>query len=403
MLDKKKLEYANDLFRMDNIEEILFLYLYNENYKNMKYVLTGDKYKTKLPDWMCDREYGDFWVLNLFSGNSLYFFDSKTVRKMMKGNAINALDICLGLDNQAVSYLKGIFTEQPKQIPQDKKKYIDFLLRKEVNFDYTLYVWENMKKITDKKVATNVIDTIKACERFKNIDVDTYKRTGVIRYIKNEDEIERDAMQMYWLIESGNKDKDIEVFWKKQQAAYLLLLEAIYIKFTSNRNAKHKFEVLFDFVNNELGVVLEREMVICYHFFNNDNKVTKFFKKVKDTNKSIIKDVKGMSWDLFHIRYMEFIMGMKLLEEVDYTIYSLLTFDRGMVECIEICPIKKFIIVENGFLPMFEYGVKDIVKENDLEKMYMQNLEKRHRIFEEADYDLMQLELEEKVEKCIKS
>lgn len=59
-------------------------------------------------------------------------FDKKTVSEMVKGEAKNRMDVCLGLDNQAVSYLKGIFTEQPTKIPQDKKMYIDFLLKKEV-------------------------------------------------------------------------------------------------------------------------------------------------------------------------------------------------------------------------------------------------------------------------------
>lgn len=229
------------------------------------------------------------------------------------------------------------------------------------------------------------------------MDVEIYIKNGEIRYTKNEDEIEQLSIGMYQLMEQGNQNERMSSFWKRQEASYLLLLKAVIINFSSNRNARHKFEELFNFVNDDLGVVLEREMVICYHFFNRDHLVDKFFKRIQTTNKDLIKDIYGMSWDLFHIRHMEFMMGKQLLEEASYTVFSLLTFDRGMAECIEVCPIRKYIISEEKLYPLFEYGIRNILSEKDFDNMYMDNIEKRQNIVGKSNYNILKLQLENEI------
>lgn len=53
-------------------------------------------------------------------------------------------------------------------------------------------------------------------------------------------------------------------------------------------------------------------------------------------------------------------------------------------------------------MPVFQNGLKDIFKGNDLERIHYKNIKKRRQVYEESDYKLLQHKLEDDVKSCIK-
>ncbi|MGI5997566.1 MAG: hypothetical protein ACOX89_02765 [Lutispora sp.] len=120
-----------------------------------------------------------------------------------------------------------------------------------------------------------------------------------------------------------------------------------------------------EFVNKEIGCILEREIAICYLFLSHDKRIEKFFKKIKPNCKDIVKHISGMAWDLFHLRHLEFLMATLKPLNARYVLYSIITFDYGLQEVLKVYPIKKCAIYDGIFLPVFEIPLYELIKEID--------------------------------------
>ena len=75
-----------------------------------------------------------------------------------------------------------------------------------------------------------------------------------------------------------------------QKAIYVLILKTICIEFSNaKKSAKNKIMTLFEFVNEQLEV--------CYCYFNHDERVKKFFKKIQRNSKDLLDTINGVAWD----------------------------------------------------------------------------------------------------------
>lgn len=183
-----------------------------------------------------------------------------------------------------------------------------------------------------------------------------------------------------------------------QPFIYCLLLKTSLISFKSKSGIKKKMEDLMNFINEELGVFLQREVVLCYWFLmnRNDTRIAKFFKLVQSNSKKLISVLQGMSWDLFHIRNCIEMGIHNDTQEGKLIIHYLVTHDNGLSEVIDAYPIKFLISKKDNLAPItvFAEPLYETIPEIDIEDLLIKNKEQRTNTYQNNDIDILIKRLE---------
>lgn len=350
-------EAINEMFLCKNLMEHMgcFQHFYEE-LKDCTFVVFSEDEGTELPEALHSNYDNDFAIINIGSTNRYYAVNSTIYEEMLRtGRSDYYIDVCVELDTQAVSYLKNIFEEYNKIPDYDKiRKMIEYLQLPEVNYCCVPYLVENAAKKDD----INVIDcykNIKSFMLFKSFDFSVFEEKGECAYVRQEEDIQIDVDGLYNDMLSEKFYQAYENLFRMQKALYVLLLKTVCIEFTNRKSAKNKVMELFDFVNEQLGFIAERELEVCYYYFNHHEKTKKFFKKVQKNSKDLLHTINGMAWDLIHIRLIEQQFTLKPTDEVRFAIHVLLTYDDGLKEILQINPIEQIVFYKDIPIPKLKH------------------------------------------------
>lgn len=230
---------------------------------------------------------------------------------------------------------------------------------------------------------------------FKSFDYQKMLHNEEFVYNRGEEDILIDADCLYNDMLSTQFIKSYGDYPKLQNSIYILLMKSICIEFKNSRkSAQNKFSELIDFINEELGFVPERELEICYRYYERDDRTKKFFKKIQKNSKCLIDSINGMAWDLVHIRLMERQYLTTLVEDVRYAIHIFLTFDNGLKEILQINPIEQIALYKGAAIPKLKNRWLDHIN-NAYERIYgKENAARRHQTFVTRDISRLQRKTE---------
>lgn len=389
-------EAINEMFLCKNLMEHMgcFQHFYEE-LKDCTFVVFSEDEGTELPEALHSNYDNDFAIINIGSTNRYYAVNSTIYKEMLRtGRSDYYIDVCVELDTQAVSYLKNIFEEYNKIPDYDKiRKMIDYLQLPEVNYCCVPYLVENAAKKDD----INIIDcykNIKSFMLFKSFNFSIFEEKGECAYVRQEEDIQIDVDGLYNDMLSEKFYQAYENLFRMQKALYVLLLKTVCIEFTNRKSAKNKVMELFDFVNEQLGFIAERELEVCYYYFNHHEKTKKFFKKVQKNSKDLLHTINGMAWDLIHIRLIEQQFTLKPTDEVRFAIHVLLTYDDGLKEILQINPIEQIVFYKDIPIPKLKHFWIDNIPGAKEKLLSEENRRRRHQAFVEMDVNELTRTLE---------
>ena len=389
-------EAINEMFLCKNLMEHMgcFQHFYEE-LKDCTFVVFSEDEGTELPEALHSNYDNDLAIINIGSTNRYYAVNSTIYEEMLRtGRSDYYIDVCVELDTQAVSYLKNIFEEYNKIPDYDKiRKMIEYLQLPEVNYCCVPYLVENAAKKDD----INVIDcykNIKSFMLFKSFDFSVFEEKGECAYVRQEEDIQIDVDGLYNDMLSEKFYQAYENLFRMQKALYVLLLKTVCIEFTNRKSAKNKVMELFDFVNEQLGFIAERELEVCYYYFNHHEKTKKFFKKVQKNSKDLLHTINGMAWDLIHIRLIEQQFTLKPTDEVRFAIHVLLTYDDGLKEILQINPIEQIVFYKDIPIPKLKHFWIDNIPGAKEKLLSEENRRRRHQAFVEKDVNELTRTLE---------
>lgn len=389
-------EAINEMFLCKNLMEHMgcFQHFYEE-LKDCTFVVFSEDEGTELPEALHSNYDNDFAIINIGSTNRYYAVNSTIYEEMLRtGRSDYYIDVCVELDTQAVSYLKNIFEEYNKIPDYDKiRKMIEYLQLPEVNYCCVPYLVENAAKKDD----INVIDcykNIKSFMLFKSFDFSVFEEKGECAYVRQEEDIQIDVDGLYNDMLSEKFYQAYENLFRMQKVLYVLLLKTVCIEFTNRKSAKNKVMELFDFVNEQLGFIAERELEVCYYYFNHHEKTKKFFKKVQKNSKDLLHTINGMAWDLIHIRLIEQQFTLKPTDEVRFAIHVLLTYDDGLKEILQINPIEQIVFYKDIPIPKLKHFWIDNIPGAKEKLLSEENRRRRHQAFVEKDVNELTRTLE---------
>ena len=378
------------------IEHLACYQHFYEDLQECTFVVFSEREGTKLPEPLCTNFDNDFAIINIGCADRFYAVNRQIYEEMiMTGRSDFGVDVCLELDTQAVSYIKNIFVEYNQISDYAKmKNLIEYLQFPGLNYSGIPYLVENAAK----KDVINKIEcykNIKSFMLFKSFKYSKFLQSGTCEYDKQEAEILLDADDLYNDIFSEKFALAYKDFIKMQNALYALLLKAIYIEFNhSNKSAQNKIMELFDFVNEYLGFIAERELEICYYYFMHDEKTKKFFKRAQRNSKDILNTINGMAWDLIHIRLVEWEFEFRPIDEVKFAIHVLLTFDNGLKEILQINPIEQIAIYRGVTHSRLKHAWIDKIPGAKEKLLSEENKQRRRQTLEKMDVDELKAVLE---------
>jgi len=120
--------------------------------------------------------------------------------------------------------------------------------------------------------------------------------------------------------------------------ACLLKMAAIQLKAPGNPPSK-KMAAFAEFCHSTLSTMPAREITVAKAYFQRGKKY-KFFNKVQKNNDNIIKVMRNMAWDMWHVRQLEQSFAQNPSDAARYFFPALLTFDQGLIEIMDLYRLK---------------------------------------------------------------
>ena len=258
------------------------------------------------------------------------------------------------IDTNIASYLDRLYKNNLKtELNPDILRMLDDFIFKHEYFKlgYNLYIWENILKGINDSI---VLDTA------KSIEYSFYPQKNLIdsiSLISIENEI-KERIKYIKLLKNEKEKQNIPIL--------CLLIKAFFIK-KLTYNLYERIEKLVYFINEELGIYMEVETVICILYLLDNKNIEKFFKE---------KDIVSMSWDLSHLRFLEEIYIKKPIFK-SITFPFIISSDEGLREVIKLYKIKGiYKIGTNEYDVIYEFNIEVYIEEYQGKKGFKVNKNK---------------------------
>ena len=111
---------------------------------------------------------------------------------------------------------------------------------------------------------------------------------------------------------------------------YLSLLKMSQIQLGyDNLSITDKLDLFVDFMATSICKIMQPEINLAKHYFTKGNGCG-FFGKIQIGNKSILNQLKNMTWDLLHLRFMDYSSAMFNAKKADALIPYFFTYDKRL-------------------------------------------------------------------------
>lgn len=332
---KKANLLINEIAQEEDILTAFSLYYNNiEILKDFEIILSRNKSINDIPFPLKTKNIEEkAYLRNAFKYNGIFFLDEKTVIEMMQGKKVKIpYDYSVSLDSNMISYLDRSVKRNFSKVPKEFLNAITYLIKEDVNFDGLEYLMENYKGVKENK--KEIKENLISYEILKNIDKEALFNYKLIVPNISMKEIEEKANQEYQMWLEILERKEFKSIIKQYNLCYLLLLKMCQIELQhKNKSLENKLEIFLEFMQKDLGFLCIKELLIAKNHFQKGNNML-FFRKIQKGSKKILKDLKNMSWDLFHIRRIE--QNRSFFNKDNYYIPLFFTFDKGLMEIIDI-------------------------------------------------------------------
>jgi len=297
-----------------------------------------------------------------FECNSLYYSGKLfCVDRRFLTNSLNKTNtnynykLIVTFDTQIISQLP-IFLEKPNHSDEILQKVIDLCKSGECSFDCIPYIIENILLIDDlSETYPYLYKTLLAFETLFPWQ-NGFTSTDIEKRVK-------ELLQFY---KSKDFTKVKQRLFIKFHIEYLFLLSIVYINLKHKRcTARTKFDKFLEFCDKVIGKFEPTANNLAFLYFENQN--LKFFKKIKDTNKDILADIKNMAWDIFHVRQLVDYATFTFEDSDTIYIPVFISKDKGLNEIRHAFQIKCMIVHSKNKLnriPSYKMSVLEYDDEN---------------------------------------
>lgn len=387
--DFQLLKLITAIGNLDNNNERRKYYILNYNHLidyNMIYVdLENGQDKTRYIKNLVDLDY-DF--NSLFYSNKLMVMNYCIICNDFLNKPSNIFhQICVEFDLNIVSLLKD-YNGKAECKDEVLSKVIKICKENNCTFDIMGYVIENYLKNEEKLGLDDF--TIKDIRNFE--EMFPYKKS---RYSQESVDIETRMNQLLKMYNSDEFKQMCTYLYKEiYQLEYTYLLAIVHIFFKySKLSSTHKLDKFIEFCVLEIKAIHPCASNLAKLFYDDPN--LKFFKKIQKNNKNIVATIENMAWDLFHLRFLEFIVETSHKNKEIVMVPIFITKDKGLNEIRKAYQLKcLFQNIKTG--EVFRSYYMNVITENYVKK-YFDDKSVKNRIEEKHDFDSLSIKIEKMI------
>lgn len=303
-------------------------------------------------------------IRSLFATTHVHVWDKETMAEILEtGAAKLPLDYSIALDSQALSYLVPFLNGKTNStIPDDFLEVFNFIVQDYVNVDPLPYYLENTPRMGNIEHIHAVYKSLLAYERLRNIDAHHLNTTGIVRSKLSEEQLATNAQQQVAsMIEDYRNPAILSTVQFRYNTVYALLLKIVTIQINSPKQGiKKKLNTLLNFMDETLGMLAQRELLLASHYFQQGQDFS-FFNTIqrKRNGKEMLANLSSMTWDLLHLRLLDEAMTKKSTDEARYFFPAILTFDKRYADLMDVFPLKGFAYNELTGHKYAYYGISN--------------------------------------------
>lgn len=282
-----------------------------------------------------------------FYGNGLLFFTDELYDKTKEHGAIKIpIDYSLSLDSNAAERFRA--WEDGKSLDKsvgDFEKLVRFIKEGEgngFNFDYSFFLIENYFD-SMKENNHRPFNTVRALKRFDHLAYD--KVNFDINNPKFTEDRTLAGHRAIDTLHAFHSSPEIKAFQNRRMLLYIVLLKAVILRQNKSTTLADKISELIVFCLNDLDKFPKTELYFAWKLLKKGTDL-RFFDPVSQISDKTLKKIKGMSWDIFALRYQETMASKGNLG--DFFIPFFASFDNRFVELAQACPIRAVLIDEQG-------------------------------------------------------
>lgn len=317
-------------------------------FKGLKIIYSTENIESQLLDYPLKTiEEQCPYLKKFFYGQGLLFYTDEIYQQTKEGQAQIKLDYSISFDSNIAEKFR--IWENGGSLDKDTQRFselVQFVKNKGgMNFDYSFFVIENFFDSLNEK-NDRPFNSIRALKRFDNL---IYNQNSFDVYHPIFTESRESAGKRACEVFSTYYDNR-EIFLElhtNRKVLYLVLLKSILLKKDENIDSKDKLGLLVEFSLKKLGFFAKTEIYFGWKFLKyNDN--LNFFDPIQTLGKNSLKKIRGMSWDLFSVRYLGKLVGMNRSANrgADFYIPFFVSFDNRFINLLKVCPIRAVIIDE---------------------------------------------------------
>lgn len=385
---ERKEELFNYLMSI-NSNSLLKEFIYNDSIPEECAMLIFDEGVNELIDVFKQID-NKFEILTFTDSKSFSFFTPKIARTSLvnNGNYFLFYGRCLEFDTQVVSYLANLMLGKKLEsdIYDSMIHFIELFKFPQFDFSCFPYCFENSIKFNETE--KDMLITLVCFEYFNNEVEKNLKYPILIedipkKYIKS-------AKENLYFCSQMAQDEQCQFLYDIYKTIYCLLLKTIIIEFSGNNSLKNKLTTLISFINCKLGIYLEREIAVCYGYLKKTHEIHDiFFKKIQINSKNIFQNLKGMAWDLTHIRMIEYLTAVDYEMTNKLIFHFLVSFDKGLRAVMKYYPIDRILFYKTTPHVKFKYPLNDFINEININEEWINNKAKRHTLFRDVNLNAL--------------
>lgn len=356
-----------------SLGEALFLYKANEDaLRDCKFIFAAGSGPT--PGFAVNKNFrGGAAVRSLFGTDRVVVLDDATVREMESGDTTFAIDYSISLDTQAFSYLTPYLAGNHARLPEDFQEVFEFIARDDVFVDPLPYLRENLGRLGEPKTLDHVFRTFRAYEVLRTIDLPWLQARGEVRSTLPDSDLDARAQRLLSRQLYDSQDEALMRELKRgYHFAYIALLKMVAIQLSSGDALTNEKMLKFsEFADQRMATMNARETALARAYFERGQKLA-FFGKVQSKKQDLIEQLQNMAWDLWHVRSMEQALVLKPSAHARFFFPAFLTFDKRLIEVIDLYPLKAcaFSTEEGQPMPFYDGDWFDFVATDESGKAH---------------------------------
>lgn len=382
MNENKKRAIMDIIQSSNTIEKAKKFMAYKFLLSDCRIFLFDEKY-SNFDESVKNKKIGTCGVLGLGDYTKTWILDSGHLSERSLVRVGKTIDFDLNI----ITYLNKIMTGGKINIDKNEfMEYLNYIKTKGFQIGITTALMERVRTKIDLNIFSEMITSF---VKLDNISIINESIENI--YLSEKDYT---RIKQIYDMALAQVNENLEQY----NIVCCCVMKAFLIKNYDNSSEKNKkVDMFIKYCLNVLNCYLEKEIVILSLYIMDDTRTHRVFKKIKN-NTDVIKNILNVAWDLYHIRLVEQIMLRDNMKNTNQVVLSYFgTADNGIIDAMQINPVKAFVIVNDYPISFHQININDICKNEELLESGYLNAGVRAKKVKELNFMQIRKQLETEI------